>query len=66
MSESEQAPEFDPEEHLEAGLGNLSPEEIAALNEQTASEHGEPEEVEVEDEPLDEDEVLLEDEEGGG
>ena len=66
MSESEHAAEFDPEELLEAGLGELSPQEIVALNEQMAAEHGELGEAEVEDEPLDEDEVLLEDEEGGG
>ena len=54
--------EDDPEEQLEAGLGDLSPEEIVALNEQMVAEHGEPEEADVEDEPLDEDELLSEDE----
>jgi hypothetical protein len=63
MSESE-PDEFDPEEHLEAGLGDLTPEEVEALNEQVAVEHGKPEEAEVEDEPLDEDEVLPEDKGG--
>jgi hypothetical protein len=66
MSERDQADEFDPEEQLEAGLGDLSPENIVALNERMAAEYGELGEVEVEDEPLDEDEMLLEDEEGGG
>jgi hypothetical protein len=65
MGESEQDLEFDPEEHLEAGLGDLSPEAIVALNEQATDEFGEPEEVEVEDEPLDKDEVLSEDNGGG-
>lgn len=54
--------EDDPEEQLEAGLGDLSPEEIVARNEQMVAEHGEPEEAAVEDEPLDEDELLPEDE----
>jgi IPT/TIG domain len=64
----EAAPEFDPEEHLEAGLGELSPDEITDLDRQAAAEHGEPAETEVEDAPLDEEEDLLpseEDEEGG-
>jgi hypothetical protein len=60
----EATPEFDPEEHLEAGLGELSPEEIADLDRQAASEHGESAEGEVEDEPLDEEDLLPEDEEG--
>jgi hypothetical protein len=51
----------DPEERLEAGLGDLSPDEIVALNDQAAAEHGELDEGEVEDEPLDEDELLPED-----
>jgi hypothetical protein len=54
--------EQDPEEQLEAGLGDLSPEEVEALDEQTAAEHGKPEEAEVEDEPLGEGDVLAEDE----
>ena len=54
--------EDDPEEQLEAGLGDLSPEEIVALNEQMVAEHGEPEEAAPEDEPLPEDELLSEDE----
>lgn len=57
--------EDDPEEQLEAGLGDLSPEEIVARNEQMVAEHGEPEEAAVEDEPLDEDELLPEDEPEG-
>jgi hypothetical protein len=65
MSESEQVPEFDPEEHLEAGLSGLSSEEIVALNEQAVAEYGEPSEVEVEDEPLDEADLLAEAEEDG-
>jgi hypothetical protein len=65
MSESEQIPEFDPEEHQEAGLGDFSPEEVDALAQQAAAEHGQPEEAEVADEPLDEEELLAEDEEGG-
>lgn len=56
--------EFDPEEDLEAGLTDESPETIIALDEQTAAEHGVPEEVEIEDVPLEEDD-LLKDEEGG-
>ena len=58
MSQSEQIPEFDPEEHQEAGLGDFSPEEVDALTKQVAAEHGKPDEAEVEDEPLDEDELL--------
>jgi hypothetical protein len=65
----EAAPEFDPEEHLEAGLGELSPDEIADLDRQAASEHGELPETEVEDAPLDEEDLLAsgdeDDEEGG-
>ena len=62
MSQSEQTPAFDPEEHQEAGLGDFSPEEVEALVQRAVAEHGMPEEAEVEDEPLDEDEVLAEDE----
>jgi hypothetical protein len=57
--------EQDPEEQLEAGLGDLSPEEVEALDEQTAAEHGTPDEAEVEDAPLGEGDVLAEDEEEG-
>jgi hypothetical protein len=64
MSQSEQTPAFDPEEHQEAGLGDFSPEEVDALTQQVAAEHGKPEEAEVEDEPLDEDELLTVSEEG--
>jgi hypothetical protein len=60
MTQDEQTPEFDPEEHQEAGLGGLSPEKVEALDDQVAAEHGKPEEAEFEDEPLDEDEVLAE------
>ena len=61
----EEVPAFDPEEHLEAGLGELSGEQVVAMDEEVAAAHGTPEETEVEDEPLAEDEVLAEDEEGG-
>jgi hypothetical protein len=64
MSQSEEMPEFDPEEHQEAGLGDFSAEEVDALTLQVAAEHGKPEETEVEDEPLDEDELLAVGEEG--
>jgi hypothetical protein len=63
-SDLELDPEEDPEEDLEAGLTGESPETILALDEQTAAEHGVPEEVEIEDVPLEEDD-LLKDEEGG-
>jgi hypothetical protein len=62
MSESEPTPGFDPDEHQEAGLGDFSPEEVEALVQQAVAEHGNPEEAEVEYEPLDEDEMLAEDE----
>ena len=65
MSQSERIPEFDLEEHQEAGLGDFSLEEVDALARQATAEHGKPEEAEVEDEPLDEDEMLAEVEEGG-
>jgi hypothetical protein len=65
MSESEQTPAFDPEEHQEAGLGEFSEAQVVAMDEEVAAKEGTPEEAEVEDEPLDEDEVLAEDEEGG-
>jgi hypothetical protein len=56
---------MDPEEDLEAGLTDgESPETIIALDEQTAAEHGVPDEIEIEDVPLEEDD-LLKDEEGG-
>lgn len=61
----EEVPAFDPEEHLEAGLGELSEEQVVAMDEEVAAARGTPEETEVEDEPLAEDEVLAEDEEGG-
>ena len=64
-SDLEFDPEEDPEEDLEAGLTEESPETIIALDEQTAAEHGVPEEVEIEDVPLEEDDLLLKDEEGG-
>jgi hypothetical protein len=52
--------EQDPEEQGEAGLSGLTSEEIEALNEQAAAQHGEPEETEVEDEPIDEEHLLAE------
>jgi IPT/TIG domain len=61
----EEVPAFDPEEHLEAGLGELSEEQVVAMDEEVAAARGTPEETEAEDEPLAEDEVLAEDEEGG-
>lgn len=64
MSQSEQTPQFDPEEHQEAGLGDFSPEEVDALAQQVAAEHGKPEEAEIEDGPLAEDELLALGEEG--
>lgn len=65
MSQSERVPEFDPEEHQEAGLGDFSPEEVDALAQKAMAEHGKPEETVVEDESLDEELVLAEVEEGG-
>jgi hypothetical protein len=65
MSQSEQTPEFDPEEHQEAGLGDFSPEEVDALTQQVAAEYGKPEEAEIEYGPLAEDELLAVGEEGG-
>jgi hypothetical protein len=59
MSESEQTPELDAAEPEEAGLGDLSPEQVVTQAEKVAAEHGTLEEVEVEDEPLDEDELLV-------
>ena len=67
----EEVPAFNPEEHLEAGLGELSEEQVVAMDEEVAAAHGTPEETEVGDAPLAEDEVLADDEEdeepeGGG
>jgi len=62
----------DPEGQLEAGLSGLTPQEIEALNDQAAAEHGQPQETEVEDEPMDEEHLLAapedepKDEQGGG
>jgi hypothetical protein len=70
MTQSEQAQGLEPEEQLEAGLGDLTPEGVEALDDQVAAEKGKPEEAafEDEDQPLDEDAVLAEvddeDEEG--
>jgi hypothetical protein len=69
MTQTEQIPEFDAEEHLEAGLGKLSPEKVESLDDEVAAKKGKPEEAAFEDQdepPLDEDEVLaeVEDEEG--
>ena len=60
----EEVPAFNPEEHLEAGLGELSEEQVVAMDEEVAAAHGTPEETEVGDAPLAEDEVLADDEEG--
>jgi hypothetical protein len=56
--EDERPPESDPEENLEAGLTGSTPEQVTALDQQAATEHGEPQDAEVEDEPLDEDALL--------
>jgi hypothetical protein len=53
----------DLEEDLEAGLTGESPETVIALDEEAAAEHGVPGEVEIEDVPLEEHD-LLEDEGG--
>lgn len=63
-SDLELDPEEDPEKDLEAGLTQLSPETVIALDAEAAAEHGVPGEVEIEDVPLEEDD-LLKDEEGG-
>lgn len=63
-SDLEFDPEEDPEKDLEAGLTGLSPETVVALDAEAAAEHGVPGEVEIEDVPLEEDD-LLKDEEGG-
>jgi hypothetical protein len=55
---------MDREEDLEAGLTDESPETIIALDEQAAAEHGVPEEVEIEEVPLEEGDLLKD--EGGG
>jgi hypothetical protein len=62
----EPPPEFDPDEHLEAGLTGLTAEQVATLDQQAAAEHGESRTSEVDDEPLDEDALLLGDAEEGG
>ena len=49
----EQPPEPDPDEHAEAGLSQLSAEQVEVLDRQ-AAEHGEPQDAEVDDEPVDE------------
>jgi IPT/TIG domain len=61
----EEVPAFDPEEHLEAGLGELTEEQVIAMDEEVAAAHGRPAEVDAEVEPVAEDEALAEDEEGG-
>ena len=59
--------QFDPEDAQEAGLTGLTPEQITALDQQAAAEHGgEPPTSEVEDEPLDEDDLLPDDAQEGG
>jgi hypothetical protein len=60
-SDLEFDPEENPENDLEAGLTGESPETVIALDEEAAAEHGVPGEVEIEDVPLEEDD-LLEDE----
>jgi hypothetical protein len=45
-------------EDQEAGVSGLPPEEVAALDAEAAAEHGVPGEVEIEDVPLGEDDVL--------
>jgi hypothetical protein len=51
--------EQDPEEQGEAGLTGLTSPEIEALNEQAAAQHGQPQEIELEDdETLDEEDLL--------
>jgi hypothetical protein len=54
----EEPPESDPEENLEAGLTGPTPEQVTALDQQAATEHGHPQDAEVEDEPLNEDALL--------
>ncbi|HET9557658.1 MAG TPA: IPT/TIG domain-containing protein, partial [Actinomycetota bacterium] len=55
----EQPPEPDPDEHTEAGLSQLSAEQVEELDRQAAAEHGEPQDAEVDDEPVDEHEDAL-------
>jgi hypothetical protein len=51
--------EHDPEEQGEAGLSGLTSTEIEALNEQAAAQHGQPQEIELEDdETLPEEDLL--------
>lgn len=50
----EQPPEPDPDEHAEAGLSQLTAEQVEELDRQAAAEHGEPQDAEVDDEPVDE------------
>jgi hypothetical protein len=64
--------EEDPEEQGEAGLSGLTSQEIEALNEQAAAQHGQPQEIELEDDETLQEEDLLsvaddepEDEQGG-
>jgi hypothetical protein len=66
MSEIDQTPELDPAEPEEAGLGDLSPEQVVTLAEEVAAEHGTLEEVEVEEGPQHEDDLLFEVIEGEG
>jgi hypothetical protein len=61
----EQPPAFDPEEHLEAGLTGLTPEQVTARDQQATTEHGEPQDAEVEDEPSGEDALLPDETEEG-
>jgi IPT/TIG domain len=63
--EEEQPSELDPEEQLEAGLTGSSPGQVTDLDQQASAEHGEPQDAEIEDEPLDEDALLPDDAEEG-
>jgi hypothetical protein len=56
---AEQPPEPDPDEHAEAGLSQLTAEEVEELDRRAAAEHGEPQAAEVDDEPVDEHEDAL-------
>ena len=51
--------EQDPEEQGEAGLSGLTSQEIEALNEQAAAQHGQPQEIELEDDETLHEEDLL-------
>jgi hypothetical protein len=65
LAGEERPPEFDAEEHLEAGLTGLTPEQVTALDQEAATEHGEPQDAEVEYEPLYVDALLPDEAEEG-